>query len=179
MRLTLPDPSLIVLMGVSGVGKSTFAARHFRETAILSSDRLRAWITDDEADQGATSDAFTLLHMLVDRRLAHRRLCVIDATNVQGFARAGYLSLARRHRLPAVALVLDLSLEVCQRRAAARARRVAPEIIAQQAQDLRAALPMLSREGFQAIHLLREAQIEGVVIDLSPARPHACPNAAP
>ena len=41
--LDIPDLSLVVLVGVSGSGKSTFAARHFKPTQVLSSDFCRAW----------------------------------------------------------------------------------------------------------------------------------------
>ena len=38
MRLTIPDYCLVVLIGASGSGKSTFAARHFLPTEVVSSD---------------------------------------------------------------------------------------------------------------------------------------------
>lgn len=41
--LAVPDLSLVVLIGATGSGKSTFAARHFRPTEVLSSDFCRGW----------------------------------------------------------------------------------------------------------------------------------------
>ena len=86
-ELPLPSPSLVVLVGVAGCGKSTFAARHFAPTEVVSSDRCRALVADDESDQTATRDAFDVLHLIVDRRLARMRLTVVDATNVKPEAR--------------------------------------------------------------------------------------------
>jgi protein phosphatase len=39
MQVKIPDFSLVVLVGATGSGKSTFAARHFLPTEIMSSDR--------------------------------------------------------------------------------------------------------------------------------------------
>ena len=77
--LEIPDLCLVLLVGVSGAGKSTFARRHFKETEIISSDRARALVADDENDMAATDDAFALVHFLAGKRLARGRLTVIDA----------------------------------------------------------------------------------------------------
>ena len=70
MKLQIPDFSMIVLVGASGSGKSTFAKKHFPATAILSSDACRGWVSDDENDLEATTDAFDVLHYIAAKRLA-------------------------------------------------------------------------------------------------------------
>src|SRR5512138_2534954 len=97
MKMTLPELSLVVLMGASGSGKSTFARKHFKPTEILSSDYCRALVSDDENEQTATKDAFEVLHFIASRRLAAGKLTVIDATNVQEEARKPLVELARRY----------------------------------------------------------------------------------
>lgn len=155
----LPDPSLVLLIGVTGSGKSTFAARHFRPTQVLSSDAFRALVADDETDQGATADAFELLHLAVDRRLYRRRLTVVDATNVLASARRPLLDAARRHTVPAVAIVFDLQPGVTAARNSGRAGRTVPEFVHQrQVRALRRSLPELPEEGFAAIWLLRSPE---------------------
>ena len=116
MRLSIPDFSLVVLIGPSGSGKSTFALRCFRPTEVVSSDACRALVADDETDQGATPAAFEVLRLIVAKRLEARRLTVIDATNVRAEDRRGLVELARAHYVLAVAIVFDIAEEVCQTR---------------------------------------------------------------
>src|SRR5687767_3437484 len=118
--LRLPTDALVMLIGVAASGKSTFAARHFAPTQVLSSDAMRAMITDDPHAQAATDDAFDLLHQLLAMRLRRGRRTVVDSTNVEGSARAELTAIARRHRRPVVAIVLDLPLRVALERNARR-----------------------------------------------------------
>jgi protein phosphatase len=155
MLLTLPDPSLVVLVGPSGSGKSTFARRHFRPTEVLSSDFCRGLVCDDEADQSASRDAFEVLHLLLSKRLAGRRLSVVDATNVQAGPRQTLLGLARRHFTQAVAIVFDLPEDLCQRYNRQRpGRSVVPPVVRLHAQQLRQSLDAISKEAFHAVHVL-------------------------
>jgi protein phosphatase len=108
LELRIPDFSLVVLIGASGSGKSSFAARHFAPTEVLSSDRCRGWASDDETDQSATKDAFEILHFIAGKRLAARRLTVVDATNVRPEDRRHLVELARRHHALPVTIVIDI-----------------------------------------------------------------------
>jgi protein phosphatase len=155
MTLLLPDPSLVLLIGPSGAGKSTFAARHFQLTEIVSSDRCRAMLTDDESDQSANAQVFALVHQIVRARLALRKLTVVDATNLEFRARRPLLRMARQQGLPAVAIVFEVSLEDCLARNRLRGSRVVLEsVIAKQADEFRVNLARLSREGYAFIHRL-------------------------
>jgi protein phosphatase len=64
MKIKIPKLSLVVMIGVSSAGKSSFAKKHFKKTEIVSSDECRAIIYDDENDQTVTKDAFALLHYI-------------------------------------------------------------------------------------------------------------------
>ena len=70
MNIPVPEFSMVLLIGASGSGKSTFAAKHFKPTEIVSSDFCRGLVADDENDQAATKDAFAVLHFVAARRLA-------------------------------------------------------------------------------------------------------------
>src|SRR2546428_734743 len=114
MKISIPNLSLLVLIGPSGSGKSTFARKHFLPTEVLSSDACRALVSDAENNQAVTNDAFDVLHFIAGKRLALGRLTVIDATNVQPEARKPLVALARQHHCLPVAIVLNLPEKICQ-----------------------------------------------------------------
>ncbi|MCZ9346244.1 AAA family ATPase, partial [Streptomyces sp. TRM76130] len=155
--LPVTDLSLVVLIGASGSGKSTFARRHFRPTEVISSDFCRGLVSDDENDQGATKDAFDVLHYIAGKRLAAGRRTVVDATSVQSDARKQLVDLARRHDVLPIAVVLDVPEEVCAERNAARTDRadMPRRVIRRHVRELRRSLRGLEREGFRKVHVLR------------------------
>ena len=159
MRIDLPDPSLVVLIGPSGSGKSSFARKHFAPTEVISSDFCRGLVADDENDQSATTDAFAVLHFIAGRRLAQPRFTVVDATNVQREARRPLIELAKQHDLFPVAIVLDMPEAICQERNRSRPDRdFGPHVVRQQRSQLRKSLKGLQREGFRRVTVLRSPE---------------------
>ncbi|HEY8470777.1 MAG TPA: polynucleotide kinase-phosphatase [Longimicrobiales bacterium] len=159
MKLTIPDLSLVLLIGASGAGKSTFARKHFGRYEVLSSDECRGLVSNDENDQAATTDAFDVLHYIAAKRLERGPRTVVDATNVQPEARRPLLALAREHDVLPVAIVFDLPERVCQERNAARPDRdLKPHVVRRQIGDLRRSLRGLKREGFSHVYVLRSAE---------------------
>jgi predicted kinase len=155
LELNIPQGALVLLVGAAGSGKSTFARKHFKSTEIVSSDALRAAVSDDESDQSASADAFQLLHRIAGMRLRRGRRTVVDATNVQPEARRSLLALAAENSVPAIAIVLNLPAAVCLARNRARAdRRVSAEVVEKQVADLAGSLPGLADEGFEKVYIL-------------------------
>ncbi len=156
IRLSIPDLSLVVLIGVSSSGKSTFAREHFLPTEVLSADFFRGVVADDENSLEATDDAFAALHFVAARRLARGLLTVVDATNVQPEARKPLVELAKRYHAQPVAIVFDLPRALCEERAATRTDRdLPPHVIPRQHSQLRRGLKGLKREGFRRTFALR------------------------
>ena len=156
--IAVPRDALVVLIGIAASGKSTFARAHFAPTEVLSSDQLRAMVSDDPGAQAATDDAFDLLHRILAMRLRRGRLTVVDATNVEDWARAELIGLARRHQRPSVAIVLDLPLAVALERNARRTGHPPPgAALRRQHRRLVDSLPILAAEGYAAVHHLRSA----------------------
>jgi protein phosphatase len=168
--VAVPDPSLVLLVGASGAGKSTFAARHFDADEVVSSDRFRAVVSGAEADQSASRAPFELLHAAVAARLPARRLTVADATNATPGARAPLLELARRHDVPAVAIVLAVRERVCLERNADRANRaLSPYVVRAQVRAVRRSLRTLDDEGLARVHILGSPDdVDTVVVERTP-----------
>ncbi|MGH1418767.1 MAG: AAA family ATPase [Hyphomicrobiaceae bacterium] len=153
--IDIPDFSLVIMIGAAGAGKSSFAARHFAATEIISSDTYRGIVSDDESNQEASRDAFELVHDIAAKRLKRRKLAVIDATNVRADDRDALIDLAVKHHAPPVALVINPGPETCFAQNAARTkRRVGDDVIAAQLQSLRGSLSQLDTEGFRVVHKL-------------------------
>jgi protein phosphatase len=154
-EIAVPELSLVVLIGVSGSGKSTFGRRKFAPYEVISSDVCRGLVSNDENDQSATAAAFDVLNYIVGKRLAAGLLTVVDATNVQRDARAKLVQLARDHDVLPVAIVLDVPKKVCLERNAARPERdFAERVVHRQSDQLRRSLKGLAREGFRKVHVL-------------------------
>jgi protein phosphatase len=152
MNIEIPDFSLVVLIGSTGSGKSTFAAKHFLPTEVISSDHCRGLVCDDATDQGVTADAFELVREIAGKRLKNRRLAVIDATNVRAAERKGFVELARKwHALP-VAIVFDPGIDICITRNKTRPDRpFGGQVVQRMVSEIRRGLGGLQREGFRQV----------------------------
>lgn len=170
MKITIPELSLVVLIGVSGSGKSTFGRRHFKPTEILSSDFCRGLVSDDENNQAATSDAFEILNFIARKRLAAGKLTVIDATNVQPEARKPLVQLARDFHCLPVAIVLNVPERLAHERNSSRPERnFGPHVVRQQTQQLHRSLRNLEREGLRHVFALRTPEeIDSVIVERQP-----------
>jgi protein phosphatase len=170
MKIIIPELSLVALIGASGSGKSTFARKHFKPTEVLSSDFCRGLVSDDENDQGASSDAFAVLHFIAAKRLAAGKLTVVDATSVEPESRKPLLALAREYHCLPVAIVFNLPEKLCHERNQSRPdRNFGPHVVRRQTMHLRRSLHQLQREGFQYVFVLSSLEeVEAVEIEHQP-----------
>ncbi|WP_309572846.1 AAA family ATPase [Deinococcus sp.] len=154
-QIDVPSPALVVLIGASSAGKTTFATRHFRPDDVIGSDAWRAQLSGNENDQSVTVAAFAALHHAASQRLARGLLTVIDATSVRPHDRQALVQLARAHDLPAVAIVLDLPRGVLEARHAARTDHpFGPDVTLRQHAELRRTQGGLTHEGFRRVWTL-------------------------
>jgi protein phosphatase len=160
MRIMLPEFALVVLIGPSGSGKSSFARQHFKPTEVLSSDFCRSLVSDDENEQSATEDAFAVLHYIAAKRLARGLLTVIDATNVQADeARKPLIALARQYHCQTVAIAFSLPESICHERNRTRPdRNFGPHVVRNQTRQMRQSLRHLRVEGFHDTFVLHSPE---------------------
>lgn len=170
MKITIPDLSLVVLIGASGAGKSTFAKKHFLATEVISSDFCRGLVSDDENNQAASKDAFEVLRYISAKRLAAGKLTVIDATNVKAEDRKTLINLAREYHVLPVAIALKLPEKLCYERNQQRPNRnFGFQVVHRHTREMLRSLGRLRQEGFRHVCILSsEEEIDAVVIERYP-----------
>jgi F420-dependent oxidoreductase-like protein len=149
--LVLPSPCLVVLIGASGSGKTTWADVHFRPEQIVSSDRLRAIVGGSTEDLAASKDAFALLEEIVAIRLGRKLTTVVDTLGMDAERRAGWVSLARRQHIPAIAVVFVATQAECRARNRAAGKVVPDKVLAQQVRTMREQRTLIDDEGFDQV----------------------------
>ena len=153
----IPDPALIVLVGASGSGKSTWAQSHYRAAEVVSSDDLRAVVGSGRHDLDASKDAFALLDLIVAGRVRRGLTTVVDTLGLDSARRRRYLALAHDHRLPAVVVAFAAPSGLCRRRNAVRERPVPARILTDQVRSYTAVSDLLDDEGWdQVVRLVPE-----------------------
>jgi protein phosphatase len=159
MQLKIHDYGLVVLIGPAGSGKTTFAARCFRPSEVLSSDHYRSVVGDEDRNATTTKDAFDVIETIAARRLRSRRLCVIDATNVSPDDRKRYVQLARDEHAPLSAIAFDLPERDCITQNAARGAEARPQhAVRRQWRSMQRWMKKLSAEGFRRRYRLRSPE---------------------
>ncbi len=157
--ISLPRTTLLVLCGVPGCGKTTFARRYLKHSAIVSSDQCRVMVSDSETNMAASSEAFRLFRHIIERRLSLGRFTVADSTALTKRARRDLLRLGRKYDFNVTLLIFAVPADVCLARNAGRERRVAQVVITRMLQDLRRTIKSAPDEGFGDVHIISEADI--------------------
>jgi F420-dependent oxidoreductase-like protein len=149
----IAEGSLVVLVGPSASGKSTWAAEHVASSEVVSSDRLRAVVGTGEHDLAASTDAFAVLDLVVGARVRRRLTTVVDTLGLDPHRRAAWRELARSSGVPCVAVAFDTPPAICRRRNAERppAERVPPKILSGQLAAYAEQRPGLDAEGFDEV----------------------------
>ncbi|PHN03611.1 polynucleotide kinase-phosphatase [Flavilitoribacter nigricans] len=166
-KIEIPNLCLVVLMGATSSGKTSFAKKHFKSTEVISSDFCRGIVADDENAMDANADTFDLLHYIVAKRLKRGLLTVVDATNVQAESRKKLIALARQYHVFTIGIALNLPENVLLERNAQRPnRQLGKHVIRQHRRLLKSSFRTLKKEGFRRFYELRSlAEIDAVSVE--------------
>lgn len=155
----LPDPALVVLVGASGSGKSTWAARRYRAEEVVSSDALRGVVGSGPHDLDASAEAFDLLDRIVAARLRRGLTTVVDTLGLDEARRTTWRMAAREAGMPAVAVLLDTPPDVCRSRNRERDRPVPAPAITGQLRKAAAVGTALDLEGWDVVHRVDASRV--------------------
>lgn len=164
--INIPDPSLVILCGPAGCGKSTFAKNNFSKTQIISSDRCRAIISDDESNMSVSSKAFKLFHLMIDMRLSIGKLTVADSTALTRAARKKLKKIADKHNIQTILVLFDVPLEHCLRQNTKRERFVDPAVIKKHTRQLKKVMSDVPNEGYTNTFLLKVDEFYNTRVNL-------------
>lgn len=147
-------PKLIVLVGVPGSGKTTYAkeyARTYNKTVHLSSDLIRAELYGDESIQGDPAEVFSIMQKRAVDALHSGKNVLYDATNMTRKDRLGIIAACPRHA-QIEAHIVWAPIETCIVRDANRERTVGQEVIDKMLKRFQA--PYYD-EGFDVIEIIK------------------------
>lgn len=157
----LPQRTLLVLCGVPGSGKSTFARRFIEQhglqpTTIVSSDYCRALICDDDTNQQVSRDAFDVFHYIIYKRMLLGRFIIADSTALLANARHRLLEQARSYAYATCLLVFTVDPAICIQRDRDRHRIVGETIIRNLQFMLEQALRDIPGEEWQQVYRVED-----------------------
>ena len=165
-RIIISQNSLVLLCGPAGCGKSTFAAKHFLPTQVVSSDDCRALVSDDAANQKVSGHAFDLMHFIIEKRLLLLRLTVADATHLRREDRKSMLKIARWYRYEAAVIAFNTSIETCLARNRARERVVPEDALLTQYDMFQKTLGTIRDERFDRIYVIDEIEQDSAAVEI-------------
>ncbi len=178
MELKLPSPALVVLIGPSASGKSTWASEHFERNEIVSSDALRATVGAGEDDQVVGTLAFDLLDRLLTERLRRGMTTVVDALGFDADLRRGWIATAATHDIPAHAVVSETPRDLCEERNAERLRPIPATVLRKQLSRFKTVQSELHHDGFDTVHrVISEPRMVPIMGEMRRER-HAAPRQA-
>lgn len=175
MKITIPYAGLILFVGASNSGKTTLLnkwvdEKKIRQSEVISSDEYRVIVSDqdymtwadrpkDEADvmfddyQKISAEAFDMMDHIVEARCRLNKVTFIDATHIHPNDRKKYIALAKKHHVPAVAIVLDVAQSVLLERDEQRENPRGKRRVKQQFQHLKREKRFIKKEGFTSVYV--------------------------
>ena len=147
---------LIILIGIPGSGKSTFAKNYSENNknfVVLSSDAMRAEFGKGEEDLSVTGLVFKILKQRVEHFMQNKTPLIVDATNIDVKSRKDYIQSASKFGYEIIAYDFQCTKEQALKRnidRGAKGGRNVPEFVLDK-MLLKYVAPSAA-EGFTEIH---------------------------
>lgn len=125
-------PTLYVMIGPAGSGKSTASKNLFQRAVRVCPDDIRKQLFGDEACQREPEKVFAAAYGAMEDALCENKDVVFDATNTTAFARKKLLDRVDGILCRKVAVYMNTPLEECKRRNRQRGRVVPDSVIDRQ-----------------------------------------------
>jgi len=122
---------LIVLVGIQGSGKSSWAEKEKQrcDIAVVSTDELRALLFGDVTDQSNNAQVFELAHKLVATYLEAGVDVIYDATNIKKEWRKPLIEIGKKYDAYIICIYFNIPIETCLDRNFKRNRKVPSDVI--------------------------------------------------
>ncbi len=124
-------PTLIMLCGIPGSGKTTYATKYIEEhpgTVHISSDKTRKELYGNEETQGNPNEVFYLMQSRAVSALNFGDSVIYDATNMTRKDRAGIIAACPKFA-KIECHIIWAPIETCIERDSARKRTVGKDVI--------------------------------------------------
>ena len=146
-------PTLTMLIGLAGSGKSTYAKKLAEETnaIILSSDALREELFGSADDQNHNTEVFAELHKRCKDELLKLNNIIDDATNINQKKRIAFLKDLHGVDCYKKAIIMATPYELCVENNLKRDRRVPENVIKRMRESFH--FPLYN-EGFDGIEFV-------------------------
>lgn len=154
-------PKLIILCGIPGSGKSTYAKNYIKQnpnTIHLSSDAIRKELYGDENIQGNPGDVFSLMQKRAIESLNNGYNVLYDATNITRKDRSGIIGVCPKFA-KIECHIIWAPIEECIERDSKRERTVGKEVIDRMLKRFQA--PFFD-EGIDEIKIVRPKDFDDV-----------------
>lgn len=125
----MDKPTFLMLVGLPGSGKSTYAKKYEHMYTIHSSDAIRYELFGDENHQADNTVVFDTLHKRVKQDLEARKNVIYDATNISWKRRKAFLDSLKKIDCYKEAVVIATPYEVCLEQNERRERKVPEDVI--------------------------------------------------
>lgn len=113
----MSKPTLYILVGLSGSGKSTYAkqiAEITKNTVVISTDAIREELTGDYRNQEHNEEVFNLFHDRIRKNLENKKNVVADATNLTIKSRRAIMMKVNGLDIKKMCFILPKPFEKCK-----------------------------------------------------------------